>query len=247
MRWFVWILVLITPVARGEAPATRPSTQPAAEFSADSPARVWFAQLASLDETKRDDARTQLMGLTRDDLPRLRELVVKNRPLVAEQAAALHEIVVHVYLTGEPYSANNSNGFLGLLWPQEIYDDSSRLGVAVENRLPGFPSFQLLRDGDLIHGVYVNPDAPLQQLPNLLTPNRGALTHVVGEAGANSTVVLEVLRQGQMIKVAMRLAAKPILPEMVPAEVEAFFSQRSQKGEKYWQEEFLPLIRPGMS
>ena len=80
-----------------------PSTQPAAQFAADSPARTWFAQLASMDDAKRDDARTGLMGLTRDDLPSLRALVDESRPLAAAQVAALHEIVLQLFLSGEPY------------------------------------------------------------------------------------------------------------------------------------------------
>ena len=243
MRWFVWILIASALVARGEVPATSPTTQPVVEFSVDSPVRTWFSELASADETKRDEARTLLMGLTRDDLPRLRELVARSRPLAAEQAAALHEIVVHVYLSGEPYAANGSKGFLGL---QHLDSGAFRLGTPVQSPLPGFPSCQMLRDGDLIRAVVVHPEAPsLEQ--DLPTPNGETLHNVIAGAGANQTVVLEILRQGQTIRVPLRLLPRPVVCDESQMDMAAFITERQQKGEEYWQREFVPLVRAGMS
>src|SRR5438093_165236 len=75
---------------------TQPATtQPSAEI------RQCFADLASRDADKREDARIKLMGLKRDDLRALATLVGQSRPLAAAQAAALQEIVTHVFLAGE--------------------------------------------------------------------------------------------------------------------------------------------------
>jgi hypothetical protein len=57
---------------------------------------------------------------------------------------------------------------------------------------------------------------------------------------------LEVLRQGQRIRVPIRLRPKPIEPDTDPGK-EAFFDQWQKKGEDYWQNQFLPLLRPGVS
>ncbi len=54
---------------------------------------------------------------------------------------------------------------MGIRWPLEMVD-APRLGVPVVERWPGFPARRLLRDGDMILGVYVRPDLPLGQLPN---------------------------------------------------------------------------------
>jgi hypothetical protein len=244
MRWFALIVIAAALVAQGEMPATLPATtRPAAEFNADAPPRKWFVQLASPDQQIRDEARIQLMGLSRDGLPALRKLVEKSRPLAAEQAAALHEIVVHLYLSGEPYSSDNSKGFLGL---QNLYEGPPRMGVPVQKRIPGFPSFQMLRPGDLILAVVLHPDSPTQEM-DLPTPNGLVLHDVIMHAGSDQTVVLQVLRQGQTLQVPLRLRPAPVLPELAPVEVEAFFANRVQKGEDYWQREFMPLLRPRIS
>jgi hypothetical protein len=246
MWWFVCIVIGCALVARGGVPTTLPATtQPGLEFQADSPVRGWFRDLASPDNAKRDEARTQLMGLSREDLPRLKELVEKNQPLVVEQAAALHEIVVHVYLSGETYPQDTSKqGFLGLSWSPKMDEDSLRLGVPVENRLPGFPSFQMLRTGDLILGVLLRPDLPPQELPNIRTPSLRVMKQVISAAGANRDVVLEVLRQGQVLRVPLKLDPRPFL---LLTEVDSFSAERLQKGEEYWQQEFVPLLRAGIS
>jgi hypothetical protein len=238
-------LILISILTCGcvvfaEAPRTAPATQPV-PFAADAPARNWFAELASPEDNKREEARTNLMGLTRNDLPRLRALVEQSRPLAASQVAALHEIVIQIYLSGESYPpAFPVTGFLGLSWPQGT-DPGTRLGVLVQTRFPGFPSFRMLRDGDLILGVLLNPNAPLEVGPNTTTQDLGRLMGAIGAAGANREVVLDVLRQGQEIKVPLQLKPHPLLE--IGADPTDFFDRRQQKAEEYWRTEFVPLLR----
>jgi hypothetical protein len=252
------ILLLLAPLAgRADVPATMPSTQPAARFAPDAPARTWFAQLASIDDAKRDEARTSLMGLTRDDLPALRKLVDESRPLAAAQVAALHEIVLQLYLSGEPYEVDASpvdlaglptspGGFLGLVSGSEGYG-SSRLGVPVERRIPGFASFRVLRDGDLILAIIFNPDVPLFALPNVRTSNFEIFKQAIAGVGPNRDVTLEILRQGQRIRVTTQLGARPAIANHPQEQVEEYFAQRLQKAENYWQQELLPLLKAGIS
>src|SRR5258708_2183625 len=120
------IVLVFAGLVRAEAPSTAPSTQPVISFAADAPARGWVGDLASPEDAKREEARTNLMGLSREDLPRLRALVEENRPVAAAQAAALHEIVVQIYLSEEPYEQDFPlTGFLGLSW--SIDDASPRM------------------------------------------------------------------------------------------------------------------------
>jgi hypothetical protein len=240
--------MMLCSVALAETPATQPATRPATTLPADSPIRAWFTSLASPDGTQRDEAETRLMGLTRDDLPGLRALVEQSRPLAPAQVAALHDIVVQVYLSGEPYVSDSNGGFLGLRWVNDPIrlEEAPGIGVPVDVRLIGFPSFQMLREGDLILGVLVQPKQPLQQLPNMATPTLPLLQAAISQAGANRQVILEVLRQGQTIRVPLRLMPRPKLQES-PDVIESFSTERKQKGEAYWAKEFLPLLRPGVS
>src|SRR5882724_10749137 len=79
----------------------------------------WLDDLASSDSVKRDDARISLMSLHRDDLPELKKLVQGIGPLSPAQAGGLHDIVIHVYLSDEPYAGDAQAGFLGLRWSPE--------------------------------------------------------------------------------------------------------------------------------
>jgi hypothetical protein len=234
--WRSTVIVLMFSGAALAAPGSAPSTQPTIAQS--------FAGLASPDADLREQSRTNLLSLSRSDLPRLHELVEQNRPLAPAQMAALHDIVVHLYLSGEPYPSDPQNGVLGLRWPYTL--DVPRLGVPVEDRLPGFGGFQMLRDGDLILGIFVQPDAPLQQLPNLETPTITVLRSAIDSVGPKRDIELEVLRQGQRIRVPVRLRPRPIEPATDEGKV-AFFDAWQKKGEDYWQAQFLPLLRPGGS
>jgi hypothetical protein len=240
-RWMsmVFAIVAIGAAASGQ---TFPSTQPVTDVPADAPVRRWFSDLASPDAQQREQAQTELLGLNRQQLQQLRWLVAHGQAVAPSQLAALHEIVIHDFLSGEPYTPMDA-GFLGLRWPDR--GDVARLGVPVEIRIPGFPSFQMLRTGDLILGVITNPGTPIAQLPKL-TPSRSVLTQVIQIAGANRDVVLEILRHGQRIRIALRLDPRPAETETEQAAI-AFFNARQNKAEQYWQTEFLPLLRTNVS
>lgn len=242
-------VTLGTVRVRGADPATAPAMSDdaaAAPLPTDSPIRQWFADLASPDAAVREAATTALMGLDRPQLNQLRELVRRSAPLATAQAAALHDIVVHDYLAAEPYPHDTRQGFLGLLAMQsELIDQPLRLGVDVDDhRIPGFPSFRMLRSGDVILAVLVDPQAPPLEQINKPTPSFDALSSAISAAGAGQRVVLEVLRGGQRIHVTLELAARP---EISQAAFDLFFNERRHRGEAYWEREFLPLLRAGMS
>ncbi len=232
-------------------PATQASTQPAAELPANSPIRTWLNNLASPDASVREQAQTQLMGISRSELDGLR-LLIQKTSLVPAQVNALHDIVTHAFLAGETYEAAPGQAFLGIRWYTPDVDDLNigppRLGVPVEQRIPGFPSFQSLRNGDLILGVLVEPNAPIQQLPNMQTPTRRLLITAVSQAGSAKVLVLQILRQGQPLRVPVRLAPKPVeLAGNDIGHVEQFLSDRMQRAEEFWQANFVPLLRQNVS
>ena len=242
----------------GGAPAG-PTTGPAAAPPLDPTITKWFARLADPDPAVRDSARQDLMGLGGGDLPKLLAVVRAARPLRPAQAAVLYDVVSQVYLAAEPYpvalpdpTAVNPQGrpyMIGLRWPEEISDGPARLGVPVVERWPGFPARRWLRDGDMILGVYVDPNRPYRQLPNRPTATTRVLHDTIGEVSAaqgdDPRVVLAVLRDGREIRVAMTLVPQPAMAggrAMLAADT--FVQTRQQQAELYWDQEFAPLVAP---
>lgn len=236
-----------TRAALADPVATQPAatTQPVA--AADPPAglmRQWFTELASDDSNQRDHAQLQLLGLPRSSLDRLRSLVQENRPLPPAQVAALHEIVMHVFLSGEDYPANPEMGSLGVYPDESPFDvnNTERIGVRIDHRIPGFPAYQFLKDGDLVLGIRAGPDAPVQ-----LTPTFSILAQVVGTVGVRQEISLDVLRQGQRMRIDVPLRPRLVILDPAGGGLLRFVADWRQKGEDYWQREFVPLVRPGVS
>ena len=239
-------LVLLVTAAATAGPTTAPEPL-------DPAVRHTFDRLADPDPDVRDAARQQLMGLPADALPKLLAVVRAADPLLPAQAASLHEIVCHVWLTGDRYVAvgdaddpnhQTPHYVMGLRWSGDPAA-GARLGVPVTERWPGFPARRLLRDGDLILGVYVRKDLPLQQLPNLPTHRFTDLQAVIADSPAVHDIDLSVLRDGREVRLSMTLvpqAVDAISPAV--AAVDAFLAAREQRAEKYWQDTFAPLVDP---
>ncbi len=248
-RWLAHVVIAQSTTAA--------STQPTVSFPPDSPIRKTFAKLADPDPKVRDQARQDLMGINADDLPKLRQLVIEHLPLSPDQLAALRDIVMQAYLAGEKYPAGDrsinpagvetdSNGtespfFLGLTWGKDITDATdARLGVTVDERLPGFPSYRFLRKGDMILGVWIHPTDPLPKQPDWLTPNRQALIAAISGSPRSQDVVVQLIRNGQQMTVAIKMAPKPIYAD--PDSLQTFKAMRVDRAETYWQENYAPLF-----
>jgi hypothetical protein len=260
MRWMLLQISLAfcflasLPRLQAQSPATQPTTQPSDELAASSPIRGWFRQLADPDPKIRDRAKTDLMGISADDLPRLRQLVIESQPLSPAQSGALYDIVIQSYLANQPYRVwgntyANASGtgnpyFLGIVWTAEIVDNEPpRRGAIIEDRLPGFPSYRFLRTGDMILGVYIHPDRPLKELPNMETHTRIALKTALSNQLEGRDFVLEVLRDGETIRVPVTLAPRPIDADtLAPGAVQAFNAIRVDSAEAYFNENFAPLV-----
>src|SRR5579864_1187552 len=100
---FAGMLLAIISVSAAEHPTSRASFQ------------KLFDDLASTDVGVRETARLSLMRLRREDLPALRTLVQKARPLRPAQAAVLREIVQEIFLASETYERDAKTGFLGVI------------------------------------------------------------------------------------------------------------------------------------
>jgi hypothetical protein len=232
------LLIALCLALIAAAPASNPSTQ----------IGVWFTRLADRDPSVREQARIDLMGLTRQDLPALRKQIKEQRPLAPSQAAALRDIVMHVYLSGEGYRADEDHGFLGVslndgtfpgVLPDAPQDPAAPppLGVVVVERLPGLCAFRMLTNGDVIVGLAGHSDMPVRTAADLRT--------LITQTRAGEMIRLEVFRGGRIITVPVRLSARP-------AGVDTFDFMRERQrrielADEFWQREFAPLVDDGVS
>lgn len=240
-----------------------PATQPIAEV------QRWFDGLADADADVRDASSQRLMALTRDDLPTLQRVVAATKQLALTQTTALHDIVIHVYLSGETYEVNGAQGFLGLMQGDPLHDSSvvvsvpanpadeeatageERRGVAVRNRLPGFAGYGALRTGDVILAFSIaidrNGQAVGHDMQEKVTEyNRnlsdwGTLIDEVGRIPGGTRVGFDVLRQGRLMRIPIVLSPRPAWAKTFE-ETEPVLLERERKSEAYWQKVFAPLV-----
>lgn len=226
--------------------ARKPATQPVIEAKL----QVWFNDLAASDAAARDAALDELLALTRAELPGLRRVVEKARPVAPSQAHALRDVVNHVFLSGQTYNAEPRVGFLGLGMPMLDSVEVPRVGehpeprnapglnrantgVPVENRIPGFCAFRVLRDGDVILGI-------LKPTPRRLR-DWNELTHAIRTFRAGETITLQVLRQGTILSVPVMLDATVLVPHP-DVWHNVLLPNREAAAEAYWNAHFATLL-----
>jgi len=229
--------------------ATSPTTKP-------DPITTWFQDLANRDATVREQARINLMGISRDDLEKLHTLVEADRPLAPSQAMALREIVDQVYQATDPYEPfEDHSGFLGV--PQTTSavvldggEDDSQGGVLVAKRIPGFCAYRFLQDGDMIVGIAEATNRPIRAWNDL--------TGIIKNYKGGDTIHIEVLRGGQKIQVPVKLDVRPIwapppfaanqVLNQVPngSTTQDAIRERQRKADDYWDKNFAPLLDGGL-
>jgi hypothetical protein len=244
---FSFFLFPFAFAARAAQPATQPATQ----------IQKWFDELADRDPDVREKARDALMGMNASDLPRLRAVVQQSQPLAPSQAAELRDVVTHVYLAGETYPGDATKGFLGVklsgirtrigpVAPQPPADDelvdagfAAGPGVFVSERMPGFCGFRSLRFGDVVLGVVTREGL-------LRTRTQYELIPAVAATRPGGTLTLELLRQGLVIRVAIKLDVRPKAANDLNV-IDEFTNERELKAEAYWRRNFALLVDGAIS
>jgi hypothetical protein len=221
-----------------------PATQPAAAPSDPASIKQWFAQLADADPAVRDEATSQLMGLSRADLPALRQIVQDEEPLAPAQIEALEQIAEQVFLSGDAY-ATDPNGFLGiqtdvvnLTSVDGAPDDHWARGIMVLKRISGFCGARSLRDGDIIMGIEEAPGVTFTDPSNFVQTIRGV--------GPGNTIHLQVLRAGNVRRVAVTLDPRPTEIDMDPT-MSDLVARRRGAFQAFWEKTFAPLLKEQVS
>jgi hypothetical protein len=237
---------IATSVAMGGSAS--PSTAPADSATVLKSALL---KLSDRDPKARDAAREQLMAMSPADLPVLRAAVEQILPLPPGDAEALHEIVTHVYLVGDNLDGASNQGFMGILMADftsaptddDVASDTPS-GVIVEMRFPGFDSYRVLRDGDIILTI---SSGGMSALP---VRSYGDIKNTVAKLSPGQQVKMEVIRSGRRIEVTVTLDARPSnLAAAQPAAMdpEEFRRTLIEKAEAFWTARFAPLIDQSIS
>jgi len=232
--------------------------------------RRWFDQLADADPAVREDAADNLMRLNRDDLPLLRSVVKDELPLAPNQVDLLPGIVSQIYLSGEEYEIQPGAGFMGIRMfavditahppqaaalpappharaaaaPSVAADGTkpSAVGIRVENCIPGFCAGGVLHPGDIIVSLAGSAD--------LGFANSEVFSEGIRAFGPGATVHLQILRHGQLREIALTLCPRPaatLAAEINPGPMLALTQEREQASDRYWDENFAPLLKEEVS
>lgn len=211
-----------------------PATQPAADV------RAWFDQLTDTSPEVRDAALDRLLSLTPDDLPTLQRVVSAGRPLQPSQRSALPEIVYQVFKSGIPYeAAEGQRGFLGieLGWVEFDLNLLQGHGVMVIRTEEGFASHRLLRPGDRIRAI-IEPEG-------FFFTDHQRFVLSIQTLRAGDQVVLEIDREGKILRIPITLRARPAGLENEGA-LANWRAQMQAQADEYWKENFSRLVdEPG--
>lgn len=228
---FVLILTLLLPLAASAEPST---TQSAVT---ENTLVAWLAELDAKSPDTRAAAAAKLMQLTRDDLPTLKKAVERSRPVSPEQIAVLHDVIIHVWLTGEAYP-QREEGFLGisLISTDRWGEDPSNAGILVVNRMPGFAAYGVLLDGDVI--------VEIQEIPGIRFQMIEEFAGAISRYKPGRLVNLVVQRGGKQIVVPIRLSARPVAAGDLRRgnTMDTLLGQRILAAEKYYDETFARLL-----
>jgi hypothetical protein len=217
--------------------------------------------LANRDPAIREQARDRLMQLTRADLPALAE-AARGRPLLPTQRSLLHDIVVHVYLTGKHDFTGDGSGYLGITAPASVaYTDEqveggvvdnaqaangepvpdnnaeppappTRRGAVVQSRTPGCDAYRVLEIGDVITAVSRSGTAEGKDPAFVRVTGFSQLRPMLETTRTGDWITLRILRNGEPREVRVRLARRP------PTDMNGNPTNEVYEGEDYWKNTF---------
>jgi hypothetical protein len=227
--------------AAGEPTTAAPSTR-AADLIATA-----YRDLAAIDPARRNAARLVLLGLSRQELAALRDLVAASQPVSPAQAVALRDVVRHVYLATDTYERSATVGFLGIAFapyprvgagvvdPDGPPDE--RGGADFRSRTPGFCAYRWLADGDVVLSLGTG-DGPMGRVESV-----DALTAFVRATPPGTIIQMRVLRGGGVVTLRFPLDARPRALD-TSTNLDAFTNDRLNRADAYWQQFFAPLVEP---
>jgi hypothetical protein len=123
----------------------------------------------------------------------------------------------------------------------DVPDPNAVYGIAVMERMPGFTGARSLQDGDVILGIV--------EQPNIRLTNAPEFSLAIRSLGAGTKAHFEVLRQGQVIRVEVKLDPRPEAADFVPGaanSIQKLLDDRKKAVDEVWEREFAPLLEEGV-
>ncbi|MDB5303383.1 MAG: hypothetical protein JWM97_932 [Phycisphaerales bacterium] len=230
--------------------AAEPTTRPSEKTDSATQIRTWFGDLASREAAVRQDAEANLMGMGASSLPALQKAVEESRPILPSQAMVLRKIVTQVFLSGVQYDGNPTEGFLGIRMEEARmpFNDDAPVdekrppitGVVIVERMPGFAGARVLRDGDVVLGIEEFPNTPFRRTQDFAV--------AVKDKGAGTVLHFQVLRHGQVIRLAIKLDPRPFDANFgFGGTMDGLLEQRRIAAEEYWDKNFAMLLKEKVS
>ncbi len=207
-----------------------PLTEPAREWTSAETRQAgqWLDQLNNDDESVRQQGYAGLMGLSHADLPALRQLLIDRKYLTPAQIGPVRAAVEHLYL--QPLNSDpTAPAMLGLRWGDPADQDPEQPdGVVVEDRLPGFSAYALLRAGDALVDYHT----------------KQSLIQAVGMLHPGQQMKLNVRRNSVVIEVRLTLNARPsaLGGMMQPEQLKAWQRNRLDEAAQYWEAQIGPML-----
>ena len=195
-----------------------------------------FVGLTDEDPDVREEARRDLMGLTRKELPAFHRVLAEHLPLAPAETDVLHDIVQQIYLADFSYPTENAQGFLGVSFGYNAkFIEPPCGGVEILNRLPGFCAYRHFEDGDVVMAV---GDPPNEVEPH--TPDE--MTRVVKVHSPGQKLTFKVFRRGRIQEVTLVLDARPLVADDLVGGINDLMAQRRIEADEYWERNFQPLV-----
>lgn len=214
-------------------PVAARATDPAAATRPADSLETLVATLAADDPAEREAAYRRLLQISPLDLPALRRVVESGQGRLPAQREALRDVVRHVFLVGDtPPAVNRQLSFLGVSAPAfNVEVSPSITGMTFAERLPGFPAYAALEEGDIVIGVAEEPAVAL---------NSELVLRALREAvPPGSQIHFRVVRDGWVTDVPITLAPTPNWPV---ADGQQQQYRRLERAEAYWETQFEPAF-----
>ncbi len=233
----------------GPVPATEPA--PAIHAAGDpvGPPTVTREQilrnvndLNDLSSDRREAAYQSLLNLGPGDLANLTSIASELSPLTIEQSDVVRDVAIHLYLStvgydAEPPTSVDKQSCMGITLGQEnettpLEDGKAVPAIAVIGRVPGFPAYAALHDGDQIIAVR--------------TPSGAAgvadFRDFISSSVPGTVVTVIVMREGKLTPVQVRLRPRPFGysgPVQGPG---SWMTTWKQLGQDWWDRDVVPKL-----
>jgi hypothetical protein len=177
-----------------------------------------------------------LFDLRLQDLPALRKALASAPGQPPEVWSAIKPAVLQIVAAAQPYPKLPDSSFLGVQLDRMPVisgpPERESAGIRINSRQLGFQAYRYLRDGDLITAIN----------GQIIGATDVDFSLRIRAHPPGTLISLQVLRDGTSRQIAFIADHRPDIEDLQLGQ--AFFTERRNQAEAYWQREFAPLVLP---